>query len=215
MLLPLQLKHAGQRHWRIGQGRPDFAAADVVGGVVETAGRQCLLQRQDRRQWFVFDHDLLRRRSADLLGLANHQRHNLAVEPDLLVRQQGFVVLDPPDVVLAGHVFCQEHRTDAGHRARHRGVAAQNPCMGVRGADWPNLERPGRLVIRVKRLARDVLMRTLVRQGAVGRARSPLRAVEGKGPALVCRRRAGDCAPYLRERRKPRLEVELLEQARD
>ena len=48
MLLPLQLEGARQRHGRIGQCLADLAAADEVGGVVETARRQRLLQRQDR-----------------------------------------------------------------------------------------------------------------------------------------------------------------------
>src|ERR1035438_6908272 len=47
-------KHARQRQGRFRQCRAHLAPAYKVGGVVEAAGRQRLLQRQDRRQWFVF-----------------------------------------------------------------------------------------------------------------------------------------------------------------
>ena len=80
MLLPLQFKHPGQRHGGLGQCCANSAAPDVIGGVVEAAGCQGLFQRENRRQWFVFDDHLFRRRAARLLRLANHQCQNMSVE---------------------------------------------------------------------------------------------------------------------------------------
>src|ERR1022692_220040 len=99
------------------------------------------------------------------------------MERNLLVRQEYFGVLHPPDVGFAGHVFREQHGMDSGHGARDGRIPAQNPRMGVGGTNRPDFERARRLVVGVNRFARDMLMPALVRR----RPQTPRRRSRRKG----------------------------------
>ena len=147
----------------ISQCRADLAAADEVRRVVEAARGQRLFQREDRRQRLVFNHHLLRRGSTSLLRFANDQRHDLAVEPDLLVRQQNLVLLDGADVVFAGTSSASSTALMPGMARAAVASRLQDLCLRVRRTNRPNFQRTRRLVVGVNRFAGDVLVRALVR----------------------------------------------------
>ena len=124
------------------------------------------------------------------------------MESHLLVRQQDFVVGDGANIVSAGNVLRQEHGPDAGHSARRSGVTLQNLRMRMRRAHGPDFEHslPGRLIVGVVRLARDVFVRAFVRRRVCLTPRSGRRK-----EALTLRQRGESPCPVFR------LKVELLE----
>ena len=133
---------------------------------MEAAPGQRLLQRQNGRQRLIFHHHLFRRRPASRLGLAHHQRDQLAVEENLAVGQQDFILFDPAHIVHARDVFGQQYGLNARHDPRGRRLAAHDARMGVGRANRPDLEHhpARRLVVGIDRPAADVLPRALMRQ---------------------------------------------------
>ena len=57
------------------------------------------LNRENRRQRFVFDDDFIRRSVTRFLRLAHNQRNNLSVIENFLIREQNFVMPNRADIV--------------------------------------------------------------------------------------------------------------------
>ena len=136
---------------------------------MKTAGGNCFLDRKNRRQRLVFDDDLGGGGATSLLRLSHHQRNDLAVIKRFLVREQNLIVPHRADIVQTGNIFGQQHGRDAGHRARGRGIASQNPGVRMRRADRPDFQHLLRLrdVVDVNRFAGDMLVPALVRRRVV------------------------------------------------
>src|SRR5438067_2780671 len=134
---------------------------------VKTAGSDRFLDRENRRERFVFDDHLRRGLAAKFRRGADDERDDVPMIQDLFVREQNFIVPNGADVVQAGNVFGEENRADAWHESRVSRIAPQDFRMRMRRTNGPDLEHVLLLsiVIHVNGLAGYMLMRALVREG--------------------------------------------------
>ena len=80
----------------------------------------------------VVDLDQARGLGGGGLGERGHTRHDLALEPHDVLREQRAVLHETPEADV-GQVVLRDHRDDAGQRARPRRVDAEDPRVGVVG----------------------------------------------------------------------------------
>ena len=106
------------------------STSDEVGFVVKTFFGNGIAQRENRRKRLVFHNHFLRCCATGFLRVADYQGNKMAVEQDLFVCEQNFVLLHRANVIATGNILGEQHDFDAGHQACGRGVAFEN--LGVR-----------------------------------------------------------------------------------
>ena len=206
MLLAADAQRARKPPRRRGQpARRVAAAVGVILLHLEIAGER-VLDRQRRLR--LFDVDLGQPRGAPrrVARLGGDDEQSLAMEQDLVERQQRLVGENRRDVVLAGNVGGGQHGDDAGGGAHGGEIEALQPAVRLVGHADGEMQRPLRLadVVDIGRGAADVQPRRIVRMRLVDDRRRRAGFVDRHGSLARARHGRLRCGSAPRRRRRPR-----------
>ena len=169
MILSAKGEFALKSMRRFRQGSSHIAAPDEVWVAVKAVPRNRLLDRENRRQRLVVDDDLGGGGATRFLRIPHHQSDDLSVIKCLLVGEQNLIMPHRADIVQAGHILGQQDRRDPRHIARRRDITPQNPGVGMRRTNRPDLEHRLGLsdIVDVNGVAGDMFVAALVRRRIV------------------------------------------------
>src|SRR2546423_2525716 len=163
----------------------------------ELLALQRLLDRYHRGRRFIAYARKERRAARRLHARGRDREKRLAVVFDAVQRERGLVVQYRADVVLTEDVRGRDHCDHAGGAAHRLEIELDDLCMRLARNAERCVERSGRLgkVVDVARLAGDVQLGAIVRQGFANHAGTWKIAVAAMPPANL---RSRFCAAAMR-----------------